>query len=174
MGGFLSHEGGGGQRRFDMCHKKVFFFIEDTPYCLSAGGIVLSLNIPGHVPRSVCTSVWHLPETGDITQEGLARAPWPPWPGYTDMALLALMYLLHTIKFGWMRRHEELSIKPKHTTNPSVQYFQFLRFDVLLRHQACFSLSLDSSSSNVWSDEGMRQLRHYPATDMVSDMARRQ
>ena len=33
MGGFLSHKGGGGggQRRFDICHKKVFFFIEGSP-----------------------------------------------------------------------------------------------------------------------------------------------
>ena len=27
VGGFLSHEGGGGQRRFDICHKKVVFII---------------------------------------------------------------------------------------------------------------------------------------------------
>ena len=26
MGGFLSQEGGGGQRRFDICKKSVFFF----------------------------------------------------------------------------------------------------------------------------------------------------
>ena len=32
MGGFLSHEGGaGGQRRFDICHKKVVFLNEGFP-----------------------------------------------------------------------------------------------------------------------------------------------
>ena len=31
VGGFLSYEGGGGQRRFDICHKKVGFFIEGFP-----------------------------------------------------------------------------------------------------------------------------------------------
>ena len=32
VGGFLSHEGGGGQRRFDICHKKVVFLNEGFPY----------------------------------------------------------------------------------------------------------------------------------------------
>ena len=32
MGGFLSHEGGKvGQRRFDICHKKVVLFFEGFP-----------------------------------------------------------------------------------------------------------------------------------------------
>ena len=33
VGGFLSHEGGG-QRRFDICHKKVVIFFEGFPKCI--------------------------------------------------------------------------------------------------------------------------------------------
>ena len=32
MGGFLSHKGGGGQKRFDICDKKVALFFKGFPY----------------------------------------------------------------------------------------------------------------------------------------------
>ena len=51
MGGFLSHEGGKvGQRRFDICHKKVVLFFEGFPYQnkqknLLPGTVVQKANI---------------------------------------------------------------------------------------------------------------------------------